>query len=127
LPVDGRARLETGAMAVASASNDCAGAMWKTAARSVFAMGAGFALIARGGCRKQPAPAPVQPALRVPRVQPDLRVGWLPVDRVARHPALMQRQETKGVDTESAAAAQRSQDASLLLQQQVRPRGSKRS
>jgi hypothetical protein len=57
--------------------------MRKTIAKWVVAMGAGFALVVAQGCRKQAAPAPVQPAVRVPRVQPDLRVGSLPVGRRA--------------------------------------------
>jgi hypothetical protein len=104
--------------------------MRKTVAKCVVAMGAGFALIVGQGCRKQAAPVAVQPAVRVPRVQPDLRVGSLPVgslgpygppkvDRVARHPAPVQRQETQGVDTEATTTAQMRQDASLLLQQQA--------
>jgi hypothetical protein len=104
--------------------------MRKTVAKCVVAMGAGFALIVGQGCRKQAAPAPVQPAVRVPRVQPDLRVGSLPVgslgpygppkvDRIVHRPAPVQPKEPERVDTETVAASQRRQDASLLLQQQV--------
>lgn len=104
--------------------------MWKTVAKCVVAMGAEFALMVGEGCRKQPSPAPVQPAFRVPRVQPDLRVGSLPVgslgpfgapkvDRVVHRPAPVQRREPEGPSAEAVAAAQRRQDANLLLQQQV--------
>lgn len=104
--------------------------MGKTVAKCVVAMGVGFVLIVGQGCKKQAAPAPAQSTVRVPRVQPDLQVGSLPVgsmgpygppkvDRVVRRPAPVERQEPKGVDPEAAAAAQRRQDASLLLQQQV--------
>ncbi len=105
--------------------------MRKTIAKCVVAMGAGFALVVGLGCRKQAAPAPVQPAVRVPRVQPDLRVGSLPVgslgpygppkvDRVVHRPAPpVQPKEPERPNAEAVAAAQRRQDASLLLQQQV--------
>src|SRR5947208_9252793 len=100
-----------------------AGMMRKTIARWAVAMGAGFALMVGQGCKKQAAPAPVQPAMRVPRVQPDLRVGSLPVgslgpygtpkvERVARRQPPVQPQESKGIDAQAVAAAQRKQDAS---------------
>ena len=53
--------------------------MRKTVAKWIVAMGAGFALVVGQGCRKQAASVAMQPAVRVPRVQPDLRVGSLPV------------------------------------------------
>ena len=53
--------------------------MWKTVAKCVVSMGAGFALMVGEGCKKQAAPVPAQPAMRVPGVRPQLLVGSLPV------------------------------------------------
>jgi hypothetical protein len=105
-------------------------------ASSVVVIGAGFALMVAQGCRKQSAPAPVQPVVRsLPRVQPDFALGPLPVEevddpvatpRVDR--AALQRPQVQPVqvqvrraDTqnEAVAAAQRLEDARLLQQQQA--------
>ena len=68
--------------------------------------------------------------MRVPVVRPQLLVGSLPVgslgpygppkvDRVVLRPVPVQPKEQEGPSPEAVAAAQRKQDANLLLQQQV--------
>jgi hypothetical protein len=112
-----------------------------TFARRVVAMGVGLAAMAVAmtvqGCRKQAAPAAVQPVVRrVPRVQPDFPVGSLPVEHI--NPGVMPRRDqgarrrqpvppsdAEGTDRQAAvaqaaiAAAERQQDARLLQQQQA--------
>jgi hypothetical protein len=111
-----------------------------TFAKWVVAMGVGLAAMAMTvqGCRKQAAPAPVQPVVRrVPRVQPDFPVGSLPVENIdagmmprrdqgARRRQPVQASEAGGADRQAAdaqatgiAAAERGQDARLLQQQQA--------
>lgn len=96
------------------------------------AMGAGLALIAAEGCRKQPVSAAVQPAaLTLPQVKLNFAAGPLPVEEVesvaARRvepaappqqaePVLMQRVD---VQPEAVAEAQRLQDARLFEEQEV--------
>ena len=98
----------------------------------VVAMGAGLALIAAEGCRKQPVSATVQPAaLTLPRVKLDFAMGPLPVEEVdsvtARRvehaappqqaePVLVQRVD---VQPEAVAEAQRLQDARLFEEQEA--------
>jgi hypothetical protein len=108
--------------------------MRRILAGSVVAIGAGFALMVAQGCRKQSAPAPVQPVVRSSsRVQPDFALGPLPVEemddpvatpRVAR--AALQRPQLPPVQVrradaqnEAVAAAQGLEDARLLQQQQA--------
>ena len=108
--------------------------MRRILAGSVVAIGAGFALMVAQGCRKQSAPAPVQPVVRSSsRVQPDFALGPLPVEemddpvatpRVAR--AALQRPQGQPVQVrradaqnEAVAAAQGLEDARLLQQQQA--------
>jgi hypothetical protein len=108
--------------------------MRRILAGSVVAIGAGFALMVAQGCRKQSAPAPVQPVVRSSsRVQPDFASGPLPVEemddpvatpRVAR--AALQRPQLPPVQVrradaqnEAVAAAQGLEDARLLQQQQA--------
>ena len=107
--------------------------MRESVARCVVAMGAGLALMVAQGCRKQAAPAPVQPVVRsVPRVQPDFPVESLPVEnvdagaipKVDRTPRRRQQvqpvQAPPSTDAQvAAAAAQRQRDATLLQQQQA--------
>jgi hypothetical protein len=121
-------------------------------ARCVVAMGTGFALLvglmAAQGCKKQAAPAAVQPVVRsVAQVQRDFSFGSLPVEdvgagvtpRVDRGPRRRQQvqpvqvqvirvppvqvqpvQVQSSVDAQAAvAAAQREQDERLLEQQQA--------
>ena len=97
----------------------------------VVAIGAGLALIAAEGCRKQPVSAAVQPAaLTLPQVKLDFAVGPLPVEQVdsvtARRvehaapqqaePVLVQRVD---VQPEAIAEAQRIQDARLFEEQEA--------
>jgi hypothetical protein len=108
--------------------------MRETVARCVVAMGAGLALMAAQGCRKQAAaPAPVQQVVRsVPRVQPEFAMGPLPVedvdqgamprvDRIPRRRQPVKSVQTQSTDDQAAAIAvvQRRQDARLLQQQQA--------
>jgi hypothetical protein len=103
---------------------------------SVVAMGAGFALIAAQGFRKQSAPVPMQPVVRsLPRVQPEFALGPLPVEeeervatpRVERaalerppvQPVQVQAQQRADSPNEAIAAAQRLEDARLLQQQEA--------
>jgi hypothetical protein len=95
-------------------------------------MGAGLALIAAQGCRKQPVSAAAQPAaLTLPRVKLDFPVGPLPVEEVdsvtARRvdhaappqqaePVLVQRVD---VQPEAVAEAQRLHDARLFEEQEA--------
>lgn len=108
-------------------------AMRETVARCVVAMGVGFALMVAQGCKKQAAPAPVQPVVRAAQMQPDFAVGPLPVedvdpgaiprvDRTARRRQYVQpvQVQVQSADAQAAvAAAQRRQDARLLQQQQA--------
>jgi hypothetical protein len=86
------------------------------------------------GCKKQAAPAPVQPVVSssAPQVQPDFPVGPLPVedvdsgakprvDRVARRQQQVQPVQVQSADAQAAAvaAAQRRQDERLLQQQEA--------
>jgi hypothetical protein len=106
--------------------------MRETVARCVVAMGVGFALMVAQGCKKQAAPAPVQPVVRsAAQMQPDFAVGPLPVedvdpgaiprvDRTARRRPYVQPVQVQSADAQAAvAAAQRRQDARLLQQQQA--------
>jgi hypothetical protein len=107
--------------------------MRETVARCVVAMGAGFALIVAQGCKKQAAPAPMQPVVSsAAQVQPDFAVGPLPVedvdpvaipraDRTARRRPYVQPVQAHSADAQATAvaAAQRRQDARLLQQQQA--------
>jgi len=112
--------------------------MRKAVARCVVAMGAGFALLVAQGCKKQAAPASVQPAVRsVARAQPDFPLGSLPVEDVdarvtpridrglRQWPAPVLRVQVQPVQEQSAdarAAAQREQDERLLEQQEAESR-----
>jgi len=107
--------------------------MRETVARCVVVMGAGFALMVAQGCKKQAAPAPVQPVVRsAAQLQPDFAVGPLPVedvdpgamprmDRAARRRQYVQPVQVQSADAQAAAvaAAERRQDARLLQQQQA--------
>ena len=106
--------------------------MREMVAKWVVAMGVGLALMAAQGCKKQTAPAPVQPVvLTVQRVQPDFPVGPLPVEDVdtgatPRVERVARRQQVQPVQVQSAdvqaaavAEAQRRQDERLLQQQQA--------
>jgi hypothetical protein len=110
--------------------------MRETLARCVVAIGAGLALMAAQGCKKQAATAPVQLVVQsAPRVQPDFSAGSLPVEdvdpgarpRVDRTDRTAQRQQqvqpvpVQRVDVQAApvAEAQRREDARLLQQQEA--------
>ena len=109
--------------------------MRESVARCLVAMGAGLALIAAQGCKKQAAPAPVQPMVvsSAPRVQPDFPIGPLLVEDVdtgakprVDRAAARQRYQAQPVQTEStdaqgaaASAAQRRQDERLFQQQEA--------
>ena len=95
-------------------------------------MGAGVALIAAQGCRKQPAAASVQPAaLSLPRVQLDFPVGPLPVEDVdtgarprvdhAAPPLQVQPVQVQRADVQNEAVVdgQRVQDTRLLQEQET--------
>jgi hypothetical protein len=106
-------------------------------AKSVVAMGAGFALMIAQGCKKQ-APTAVQPVVSsVRQVRPDFALGPLPVedidagpmprvDRTAHRqpqlvPVQVQPVQVERPDVQAAAIAevQRQQDARLLQQQEA--------
>jgi hypothetical protein len=101
-------------------------------AKWIVAMGAGVALIAGQGCRKQPAAASVQPAaLSLPRVQLDFPVGPLPVEDVdtgarprvdhAAPPLQVQPVQVQRADVQNEAVVdgQRVQDTRLLQEQET--------
>ncbi|HTC75797.1 MAG TPA: hypothetical protein VK684_09490 [Edaphobacter sp.] len=101
-------------------------------AKWIVAMGAGVALIAAQGCRKQPAAASVQPAaLSLPRVQLDFPVGPLPVEDVdtgarprvdhAAPPLQVQPVQVQRADVQNEAVVdgQRVQDTRLLQEQET--------
>jgi len=102
-------------------------------ARCVVVVGTGLALMVAQGCKKQAAPALVQPVVRsAQRVQPDFPVGSLPVedvdrgatlrvDRTPRRQQPVQPVQAQNTDAQAAAIAmvQRRQDAVLLQQQQA--------
>ncbi|HEX4576935.1 MAG TPA: hypothetical protein VH117_06265 [Edaphobacter sp.] len=101
-------------------------------AKCFVAMGVGLAAIAVQGCKKKPAPVPVQTVVRsAPRVQPDFPGGYLPVEDVnpaprpryrAARPQQVQQPtqlQNTGGQNEAVAAAQKLQDARLLQQQQA--------
>ncbi len=108
--------------------------MRQSLAKSVVMIGVGLAAMGVQGCRKQAAPAPVQPVVRsVPNVQPDFPSGSLPVENVdpvaaprmntaARRQQQQQqvqpvRVQNGDIQNAAIAAAQRVQDARLLQQQ----------
>jgi hypothetical protein len=112
--------------------------MRETVARCVVAVGAGLALIVAQGCKKQVAPAPVQPVVSSsrPQLQPDFPVGPLPVEdvdpgatpkvdgtAVRRPPQAQQVQvqpvQVERVDAGAVAEAQRRQDERLWKQQEA--------
>ena len=111
--------------------------MRKTVAKCVLAMGAGLAVMAAQGCKKQAAPAPVQQVVSSssgPQVQPDFPLGPLPVEdvdpgakpRVDRTTLLRPQVQPVQVPVQRAdaqaaavAEAQRRQDARLLQQQEA--------
>ena len=102
-------------------------------AKSVVALGLGLAVVLAQGCKKQAAPAPVQPVVRsVPQVQPDFSGGAFPIEDVETRAAprvnrSVRRQpqvqpvpvQGSGDQTAAIAAAQREKDARLLQEQQV--------
>jgi hypothetical protein len=107
-----------------------------TLAKGFVAVGMALAAMAVGGCKKQAAPARVEPVVRTARwVQPDFAARSLPfedVDPVARprrveravpQPAqpLQIQPQVQGTDeqNEAVAAAQREQDARLFEQQEA--------
>ncbi|HWW99031.1 MAG TPA: hypothetical protein VNY74_15100 [Edaphobacter sp.] len=107
--------------------------MREIVARCIVAMGAGLALMAAQGCKKQAAP--VQPVVvsSAPGVQPDFPIGPLPIEDVdtgakprAERAAARRRYQAQPVQAEStdaqaaaASAAQRRQDERLFQQQEA--------
>jgi hypothetical protein len=126
-----------GAVGGGGASNEERGlsVMRETVTRCVVAMGAGLALMMAQGCKKQAAPAPVQPVVvsSAPGVQPDFPIGPLPVEDVdtgakprVERAAARRRYQAQPVQAEStdaqaaaASAAQRRRDERLFQQQEA--------
>jgi hypothetical protein len=102
-------------------------------AKCLVAVGAGMALLAAQGCRKQAAPAPATVVFNLPQVQLNFASGPLPVEDVDSGPAprvegVAQRQQQvqpvqeERADAQAAAAAaeaQRLEDARLLQRQEA--------